>query len=96
MHWYLTADLNGNALDIGAQSSVTGEIKTYWATSCQGDSGGPTFSIDNGVVTQVGITSFGPANEAGCPNIGAMSSVMDVSQFNSWLLSSYKNSTLSR
>ena len=90
-----TASINGNALDVGKKISA-GSNKTYWSTTCQGDSGGPTFNINNGVVTQVGVTSFGAANANGCPNVGEMSSVMDVSQFNIWLQGSYLNSKLSK
>lgn len=52
----------GSNSDLLCFNQISGKGK------CQGDSGGPSFAMINGVMTQVGVTSFGDQD---CANYGA-------------------------
>ena len=54
--------LAGSDVDLLCFNQISGKGK------CQGDSGGPSFSMIDGRLTQVGITSFGDSN---CAQFGA-------------------------
>jgi hypothetical protein len=52
----------GSNTDLLCFNQISGKGK------CQGDSGGPSFAVIDGVMTQVGVTSFGDHD---CANYGA-------------------------
>lgn len=53
--------------------------------TCQGDSGGPLVWNNNGIKTQVGIVSFGPA-VCGDETLASQSVFTDVSQYKDWII----------
>lgn len=58
---------------------------TLVTATCQGDSGGPLVWYNNGIKTQIGIVSFGPAT-CGLESVAAQSVFTDVSQYKDWIL----------
>lgn len=53
-------------------------------STCQGDSGGPVYWQSNGVMVQVGITSFGPTT-CGDPNWAVTSVFTEISDYAAWI-----------
>ncbi|MGL0819840.1 secreted trypsin-like serine protease [Vibrio vulnificus] len=53
-------------------------------STCQGDSGGPVYWENNGVMMQVGVTSFGP-NICGDPNWAVTSVFTEITDYASWI-----------
>ncbi|HDY8008741.1 TPA: trypsin-like serine protease [Vibrio vulnificus] len=53
-------------------------------STCQGDSGGPVYWENNGVMMQVGVTSFGP-NICGDPNWAVTSVFTEITDYAGWI-----------